>query len=148
MRQSKRTRTMEQMRRGKFRLLVATDVAARGLDLKRLTHVINFDLPMMAEDYIHRIGRTGRCGETGIAVSLIGPSDWPKLAAIERFTKQTIKREVIEGLEPKKPEPRGKAKPKPSKRRRPKRFGNKRPEQFKLKPRAKKNKSRARRKTA
>ena len=96
------------MRSGKFRLLVATDVAARGLDIRGISHVINFDLPMVAEDYIHRIGRTGRAGDKGHAISLVGPSDWEKLSRIERLTGQKIKRVVIEGLEPNSPEPRQK----------------------------------------
>ena len=106
MSQNKRKRTVENMRRGKFRLLVATDVAARGLDIRGISHVINFDMPMVAEDYIHRIGRTGRGGATGNAISLIGPGDWDKLSGIERLTGQKLKREVIEGLEPTTAEPR------------------------------------------
>lgn len=104
--QHARHRTVEQMRNGKYRLLVATDVAARGLDIKGISHVINFDLPMVAEDYIHRIGRTGRGGATGTAVSLIGPDDWSKLAGIERLTGSKLIRQVIAGLEPRGPEPR------------------------------------------
>ncbi len=107
MSQNARKRTVEQMRRGKFRLLVATDVAARGLDIKGISHVINFDLPMVAEDYIHRIGRTGRGGASGTAVSLVGPDDWGKLGGIERLTGSRLERHVIEGLEPSRPEPRG-----------------------------------------
>jgi len=104
--QGARRRTVEQMRRGRVRLLVATDVAARGLDIKGLSHVINFDLPMVAEDYVHRIGRTGRGGATGTAISLVGPQDWGNLSRIERLTGQQLERTVIEGLEPVKPEPR------------------------------------------
>jgi superfamily II DNA/RNA helicase len=100
MSQNKRKRTVENMRRGKFRLLVATDVAARGLDIKGVSHVFNFDMPMVAEDYIHRIGRTGRAGSKGSAISLVGPGDWTKLSQVERLTGQKIKREVIEGLLP------------------------------------------------
>jgi superfamily II DNA/RNA helicase len=99
--QSRRTRTLERMHQGHLRVLVATDVAARGLDIKKLSHVINFDLPRTAEDYVHRIGRTGRCGEKGIAVSLASPKDRAILAQIERFTGQRLKPQVIEGLEPK-----------------------------------------------
>jgi len=101
MKQSKRSRTLERMHRGQLRVLVATDVAARGLDVKKLSHVINFDMPRTAEDYVHRIGRTGRCGEKGIAVSLVGPKDSGLLAQIERFTGQRLERHTIEGLEPK-----------------------------------------------
>lgn len=116
MSQGARRRTVERMRRGQCRVLVATDVAARGIDIKGISHVFNFDLPMVAEDYIHRIGRTGRGGAKGIAVALVGPQDWDKLARIERLTGSPITRRVIEGLEPKHPEPkvfekRGKRRP-------------------------------------
>ncbi len=105
MRQSARNRTVERLRRGKLRVLVATDVAARGLDIKDISHVINFDLPMVAQDYIHRIGRTGRAGVTGTAISLVGPGDGIKLGRIERLTAQKLDRQVIPGLEPTGPEP-------------------------------------------
>jgi superfamily II DNA/RNA helicase len=105
--QRDRKRTVDRMRDGKIRLLVATDVAARGLDIKGISHVINFDLPMVAEDYIHRIGRTGRAGANGVAISLVGPDDWSKLAGIERLTGRKLERESIPGLEPKQAEPRG-----------------------------------------
>jgi len=104
--QGARKRTVEQMRRGKFRLLVATDVAARGLDIKGISHVFNFDLPMVAEDYVHRIGRTGRGGATGTAISLVGPDDWGKLVGIERLTGKKLQREIVVGLEPNAREPR------------------------------------------
>lgn len=106
MSQGARRRTVERMRRGQCRILVATDVAARGIDIKGISHVFNFDLPMVAEDYIHRIGRTGRGGAKGVAVALVGPQDWDKLARIERLTGNPIARRVIEGLEPKHPEPK------------------------------------------
>jgi superfamily II DNA/RNA helicase len=88
------------MRRGKLRLLVATDVAARGIDLTSVSHVINFDLPRFAEDYVHRIGRTGRAGALGTAISFVLPDDAPHLARIERYTGQRVDRHVIPGLEP------------------------------------------------
>lgn len=100
MKQSKRTQTLDRMRRGQVRVLVATDVAARGLDVKAVSHVINYGLPNSAEDYIHRIGRTGRAGEKGTAVSLVEPRDWRQLSMIERFTGQQLTRKVIAGLEP------------------------------------------------
>ncbi len=106
MSQQARKRTVDRMRRGGLRLLVATDVAARGLDIKGISHVINFDLPMAAEDYIHRIGRTGRGGASGTAISFVGPDDIRKLAGIERLTGQKVERSVIAGLEPATPEPR------------------------------------------
>ncbi|HEX20653.1 MAG TPA: DEAD/DEAH box helicase, partial [Acidiferrobacteraceae bacterium] len=107
MSQNKRKRTVDNMRRGKIRLLVATDVAARGLDIKGISHVINFDMPMVAEDYIHRIGRTGRAGAKGTAISLVGPDDRYKLNAIQRLTGSDLNWAVIQGLEPTSPEPRG-----------------------------------------
>ena len=106
MSQSKRKRTVENMRQGKFRLLVATDVAARGLDIKGISHVINFDMPQVAEDYIHRIGRTGRAGGKGNAISLVGPGDWDKLGQVERLTGRKLERSLVEGLEPESSEPR------------------------------------------
>ena len=106
MNQGARRRTVDQMRRGQCRVLVATDVAARGIDIKGISHVFNFDLPMSAEDYIHRIGRTGRGGASGIAVSLVGPQDWGKLAQIERLTGVPLDRQTVDGLEPRRPEPK------------------------------------------
>ena len=100
MSQSERKRTVEDMHRGECKLLVATDVASRGLDIKGISHVINFDLPMIAEDYIHRIGRTGRAGSQGVAISLVGPEDWDKLSRIEDLTGRKIRCEIVEGLEP------------------------------------------------
>ncbi|MDH3638284.1 MAG: DEAD/DEAH box helicase [Gammaproteobacteria bacterium] len=100
MSQSARKRTVERMRRGKIRVLVATDVAARGLDIRSISHVINFDLPMVAEDYIHRIGRTGRAQASGTAISLVTPDDRSKLSQIERVTGRKLERGVIVGLEP------------------------------------------------
>jgi superfamily II DNA/RNA helicase len=108
------------MRDGRVKLLVATDVAARGLDIKGISHVINFDLPMVAEDYIHRIGRTGRAGANGVAITLVGPDDWSKLAGIERLTGRKLERESIPGLEPKQAEPRRGRSDKPAWRGKPK----------------------------
>jgi superfamily II DNA/RNA helicase len=100
MTQNARNRTMLNMRRGKIRLLVATDVAARGLDVTGITHVINFDLPRFAEDYVHRIGRTGRAGKSGIAISFASRADLPYLNRIERYMGQNLPMSVIPGLEP------------------------------------------------
>jgi superfamily II DNA/RNA helicase len=100
MNQSRRNRTIDKLRRGDVRVLVATDVAARGIDVANITHVINYDLPKAAEDYIHRIGRTGRAGATGIAISFAAPDDMRPLQQIERYTGQSIKRHVIVGFEP------------------------------------------------
>ncbi len=101
MSQRERNRTLVSLRNGQVRILVATDVAARGIDVRGITHVINFDLPKFAEDYVHRIGRTGRGGSNGIAISFASNRDAQMLKRIERYTEQTIKMHTIEGLEPK-----------------------------------------------
>jgi superfamily II DNA/RNA helicase len=88
------------MRRGKIRILVATDVAGRGIDITGVSHVINFDLPRCAEDYVNRIGRTGRAEESGIAISLASRADLPYLDRIERYIGQSLTVHVIAGLEP------------------------------------------------
>ena len=106
MKQAMRRRTVENVKRMKTRVLVATDVAARGLDIKGISHVINFDMPMQAEDYVHRIGRTGRGGSTGVAVSLVGPQDWMLLSRIEKFIDSRLELSEVEGLEPKLPRPK------------------------------------------
>jgi superfamily II DNA/RNA helicase len=95
MRQSARTKTVDLLRQGKVRLLVATDVAARGLDLEGISHIINYELPSVAEDYIHRVGRTGRNGATGTALSLIGPDDRTRLASIERLIGRRLEQQII-----------------------------------------------------
>lgn len=99
--QRQRSRTMQRMRDGKVKILIATDVAARGLDVHTISHVINFDLPTNAEDYIHRIGRTGRAGAKGVAISLVSGKDCHSLQQIEKFTGQTIKVDSIPGMEAK-----------------------------------------------
>jgi superfamily II DNA/RNA helicase len=101
MNQRQRSRTIEKLRRSQIRILVATDVAARGIDILTITHVINFDLPNSAEDYVHRIGRTGRAGRTGIALSMAAPKDRHLIKDIERFTGQVLAANTIAGLEPK-----------------------------------------------
>ncbi len=103
MNQNARNRTIADMRRGKIKLLVATDVAARGLDVAGISHVINFDLPKFAEDYIHRIGRTGRAGASGIAISFVSNHEIDCLKRIERYIGQSIPQHVIPGLEPVQP---------------------------------------------
>jgi superfamily II DNA/RNA helicase len=100
MNQRERNRTLTKLRHGRLRILVATDVAARGIDVAGITHVINFDLPKFAEDYVHRIGRTGRAGASGIAVSFASGKDSVHLKKIERFTGHRITSHTIPGLEP------------------------------------------------
>jgi superfamily II DNA/RNA helicase len=89
------------LRQGHVQILVATDVAARGIDVPTITHVFNFGLPMKAEDYTHRIGRTGRAGRDGLAVTFAELRDRRKIFDIESFNRQPIKAEVVPGLEPK-----------------------------------------------
>ncbi len=93
--QSVRTRTLAEFKRGELRVLVATDVAARGLDIQHLPHVVNYELPQVAEDYVHRIGRTGRAGEDGVALSLVCPAEQPQLLAIEKLLRYAIPRHTI-----------------------------------------------------
>jgi ATP-dependent RNA helicase RhlE len=97
--QNARTRALERFKSNDLRVLVATDIAARGLDIEALPHVVNFDLPHVAEDYVHRIGRTGRAGAEGEAVSLVSPEDRPLMAAIERLINRKVEQRVIEGFE-------------------------------------------------
>ena len=111
MQQRARNRTIADMRNGRIRILVATDVAARGIDVPAITHVFNYDLPKFAEDYVHRIGRTGRAGRSGLAVSLVHHGDGIHVKRIERFTKQLIPVDVVVGHEPKKSAPVRKSKP-------------------------------------
>jgi len=98
--QSIRTRTLGEFKRGELRVLVATDVAARGLDIEQLPYVVNYDLPQVPEDYVHRIGRTGRAGEAGIAISLVAQEEQPRLAAIEKLLKYAIPRQPLTGFAP------------------------------------------------
>ncbi|NLZ11240.1 MAG: DEAD/DEAH box helicase [Alcaligenaceae bacterium] len=102
MNQRQRTRTLGLLQKRKLRILVATDVAARGIDVQGISHAINYDLPMQPEDYTHRIGRTGRAGNNGLAFTLATHSERHKIRRIEHFIGQPIPSEVIEGLEPKK----------------------------------------------
>jgi len=101
--QGERNRTLDMLRTSKIRLLVATDVAARGIDVRDISHVINFDLPRAPEDYIHRIGRTGRAGAVGIAISFAGPADRGSVARIQQYTKATMAVHLVPGLEPRRP---------------------------------------------
>ncbi|MGH8668348.1 MAG: DEAD/DEAH box helicase [Burkholderiales bacterium] len=98
--QNARTRALADFKAGEMRVLVATDIAARGLDIEALPHVVNYDLPHVAEDYVHRIGRTGRAGAEGEAVTLVSHEDRPLMAAIERLMNRSVESRVIAGFEP------------------------------------------------
>ena len=98
--QSARTKALAEFKSGKIHILVATDIAARGLDIDQLPQVVNFDLPNVPEDYIHRIGRTGRAGATGQAISLVSADEFIQLSDIERLLRQLLTRKLIDGFEP------------------------------------------------
>jgi len=104
--QGRRNRVLQGLRMKQLRVLVATDVAARGIDVPTISHVINYGLPMKAEDYVHRIGRTGRAGRSGLAVTLAERRDLLMIKRIQQFTTQQIPVAQVAGLEPKQPEPR------------------------------------------
>jgi ATP-dependent RNA helicase RhlE len=97
--QSARIRALEDFKAGKVKVLVATDIAARGLDIEELPHVVNYDLPHVPEDYVHRIGRTGRAGSTGEALSLVCGEDRPLLGAIERLINKKIEVRSADGFD-------------------------------------------------
>ena len=97
---------LQGLRNKQLKILVATDVAARGIDVPSISHVINYGLPMKAEDYVHRIGRTGRAGRNGLAITLGERMDTGMIRRIQQFTTQNIPVATIVGLEPKTPEPR------------------------------------------
>ncbi len=115
--QTQRNTIMSQFERGVFKILVTTDVASRGLDIGNVTHVINFDMPKHTEEYVHRVGRTGRAGNKGDAISLVGPKDWDSFKRVEAYLQQELTFSVFEGLEgkfkglkPRQPQvPKGKA---------------------------------------
>ena len=98
--QGTRNRTLREFKTGRLRVLVATDIIARGLDIDQLPYVVNYDLPYVPEDYIHRIGRTGRAGNKGMAVSLVSMDEQKLLDDIEKLLKQKIPKEILEGYEP------------------------------------------------
>lgn len=98
--QGARTRSLKQFKSGSLQVLVATDIAARGIDIEQLPLVVNFDLPYVAEDYVHRIGRTGRAGEQGCALSLVSADEVAQLQKIEKLIKRSLRREEVEGFEP------------------------------------------------
>ena len=98
--QSQRTKALAAFKSGEFHILVATDIAARGIDIDLLPCVVNFDLSTVAEDYVHRIGRTARAGQVGMAISLVSADEVLQLQAIEKLLKRAIKRVVVDGFEP------------------------------------------------
>ena len=98
--QGARTRALAEFKAGETRILVATDIAARGLDIEQLPQVVNYDLPNVSEDYVHRIGRTGRAGMTGTAISLVSADEIDLLSGIERLIQRVLPREEVEGFEP------------------------------------------------
>lgn len=115
--QTQRNTIMSQFERAVFKILVTTDIASRGLDIANVTHVINFDMPKHSEEYVHRVGRTGRAGNKGDAISLVGPKDWDSFKRVETFLQQDLAFSELEGLKgkfkgikPRKPDLRGKGK--------------------------------------
>lgn len=98
--QGARTKALADFKKGGINVLVATDIAARGLDINQLPHVVNFDLPNVPQDYVHRIGRTGRAGNSGEAISLVSADEFKQLCDIERLLKYRLKRCYIDGFEP------------------------------------------------
>ena len=125
--QNARNRALKRFKDNELRVLVAPDSAARGIDIEALPHVVNYDLPHVAEDYVHRIGRTGRAGAEGEAVSLVSHEDRPLMAAIERLMARQVESRVIEGFEPGQ---RGsRPAPQPRQQRRPQRGGQQRMQQ-------------------
>lgn len=118
--QGARTRALAEFKSGKVQVLVATDIAARGLDIDQLPQVVNYDLPNVAEDYVHRIGRTGRAGANGHAVSLVSAEEIKELKGIERLIGKALQRKEISGFTPAKPLDSTPAAPRPPKPKKPK----------------------------
>ena len=118
--QGARTRALAEFKANKVQVLVATDIAARGLDIDQLPQVVNFDLPNVPEDYVHRIGRTGRAGAVGQAVSLVSADELQQLKDIERLTKKLLEREYVEGFDPEHDVPETQLNTKPFKAKKPK----------------------------
>ncbi|MBV1909163.1 MAG: DEAD/DEAH box helicase [Kangiellaceae bacterium] len=125
--QGARVKALNSFKDREIQVLVATDIAARGIDIEQLPHVINFDLPNVAEDYVHRIGRTGRAGKSGEAISLVSADEFKQLAAIEKLIQKLIERKLIDGFEPNHDVPTSRLdlKPnKPNRAKKPKRYNN------------------------
>jgi len=98
--QGARTQALDRFRAGKVHVLVATDVAARGIDVDDIVMVVNFDVPLDAEIYVHRVGRTARAGASGVAVTLMAPDEWMLMWSVERLLGRALSREVVPGFEP------------------------------------------------
>jgi ATP-dependent RNA helicase RhlE len=128
--QNHRTRTLARFKDNELRALVATDIAARGLDIEALPHVVNYDMPHVAEDYVHRIGRTGRAGAEGEAVSLVSHEERSLMAAIERLMNRKVEQKIVAGFEPGTPsrEPREPQRPRQQQPRQHQRQPQRRPE--------------------
>jgi ATP-dependent RNA helicase SrmB len=112
--QDRRNNAISRFRDGSVNILLATDVAARGIDVPEISHVINFDMPRTADVYVHRIGRTGRAGKKGIAISLVEAHDQPMMERVIRYIKEGVKERFIEGLRPQHKKPTFKKKKKPA----------------------------------
>jgi ATP-dependent RNA helicase RhlE len=121
--QGARTKALAEFKAGSVRILVATDIAARGLDIDQLPQVVNFDLPNVPEDYVHRIGRTGRAGASGQAISLVSADEFKELSSIERLIKTLLIREVIEDFDPDHQLPESRLDHRPIKAKKPKSSG-------------------------
>jgi ATP-dependent RNA helicase RhlE len=134
--QNQRIEALEGFKSGRYGIMVATDIAARGIDVAGVSHVINYDIPQHPEDYVHRIGRTGRAQRTGDAFTIVAPDEMKKLAAIERFIGQKIDRLELKGqnvpkqgaeaLAARRPRPEPRLDGSPAIRRRRQRFGRRR----------------------
>ena len=118
--QGARVKALTSFKENRIQVLVATDIAARGIDIDQLPHVVNFDLPNVAEDYVHRIGRTGRAGRGGEAFSLVSADEFKQLIGIERLIRKVIERKLIDGFEPSHDVPASKVDMRPIKPKKPK----------------------------
>lgn len=118
--QGARVKALSAFKDNKIQVLVATDIAARGIDIHELPHVVNFDLPNVAEDYVHRIGRTGRAGSSGEAISLVSADEFKQLSDIERLIQKSIPRKLIDGFEPNHDVPASRTTALPVKKKKPK----------------------------
>ena len=118
--QAVRLRNLNEFKTGKVQILTGTDIASRGLDIGNLPVVINFDLPKVAEDYVHRVGRTGRANKTGEAISLVSADEFEKLRSIEQLLQEVIRREYVEGFDPSHEVPESNGVPSPRKPKKPK----------------------------